>query len=156
MGNQGSQGPQPFSQRRASTVFLRVPSEDWILVSRGGKREFRASTKAVSNLWSVEPPTPVVAYRVRPGPTGGYDSKLMVLEDKWLEPLGAITPESLAAEGFDSMAEFRRYWMRREKRRFMPTRKVTVYRVRLWTPEDNREMADVIFNRLYEEHLEPA
>lgn len=156
MGNQGSQGPQPYQQRRVSTAFLRVPAVDWIAVTRGAKREFRASPKAVSNLWSVDPPTPVVAYRVRGGPAGGHDAKLMVLEDKWLEPLGAISPESLKAEGFESVAEFRRYWMAREKRRFMPTRMVTAYRVRPWTDGDRERFADMLLDRLYGEHLADA
>lgn len=154
MGSDGSQGPRPYKQFRVSTTFLRVPSEDWVPVTRGAKSEFRASPRAVSRLWSVEPPTPVVAYRVRGGAAGGYDSKLMVLEDKWLEPLGAISQESLEAEGFQTLAEFRRYWMQRERRRFMPTRMVTVYKVRLWQPEDEREFAEMIFRRLYGKQLE--
>lgn len=81
----------------------------------------------------------------------------MVMEDKWLEPLGAISPDSLAAEGFSTIGEFRRYWMQREKRRFMPTRMVTVYRVRPWVPgEDDNNMAALILQRLYGDHLEPV
>jgi hypothetical protein len=97
-----------------------------------------------------------VAYRVRGGVAGGHDAKLMVLEDKWLEPLGAITAESLANEGFETVAEFRRYWMAREKRRFAPTRMVTVYRVRLWTPGDRAALGDMLMERLYGEHLAQA
>lgn len=153
MGNSGSQGPKPYEQRRVSTAFLRVPTTDWIAVTRGIKKEFRASPRAVSKLWSVDPPTPVVAYRVRSGPAGGHDARLMVLEDKWLEPLGAISPASLAAEGFESIAEFRRYWMQREKRRFAPTRMVTAYRIRPWEDGDRARFADMLLERLYGEHL---
>lgn len=154
MGNSGSQGPQPYEQRRVSTAFLRVPTMDWVVVTRGIKKEFRASPRAVSKLWSVDPPTPVVAYRVRSGPAGGHDAKLMVLEEKWLEPLGAISPASLEAEGFESIAEFRRYWMQREKRRFAPTRMVTVYRVRPWHYTDRARFGDMLLERLYGEHLD--
>lgn len=154
MGSQGSQGPRPYKQARVSTAFLRVPSVDWIAVTRGIKSEFRASPRAVSKLWSVDPPIPVVAYRVRPGLPGGHDSKLMVLEEKWLEPLGAISPQSLEAEGFESMAEFRRYWMQREQRRFMPTRMVTVYRMGLWNYQtDPERFGALLLERLYGEHL---
>lgn len=80
----------------------------------------------------------------------------MVLEEKWLEPLGAISPASLKAEGFESIGEFRRYWMNREKRRFMPTRMVTVYRVRPWQDGDHDRFAALLLDRLYGEHLAAA
>lgn len=156
MGSDGSHGPRPFTQRQARTVFLRVPAADWIAVSRGRKREFRASHSACSALWDVKTPTPVVAYRVkRIGGQPDYEAKLMVLERRWQEPLGAISKESLEAEGFESLAEFRRYWMRRERRHFTPTRMVTCYRVRTFNAdEDPDEMGRVLFDRLYGEFLE--
>lgn len=152
MGADGSHGPRPFTQRQARTAFLRVPTADWIVVRRGIKREFRASPRAVSKLWSIEPPTPVVAYRYHE--SHGYDSKLMVLEDTWIEPLGAISEESLKAEGFANLAEFRRYFMARERTRFKPTRKITVYRVRPWLPADARFFGARLFGRLYGEFVE--
>lgn len=78
----------------------------------------------------------------------------MVMEDKWLEPLGAISPESLEAEGFSSLAEFRRYWMQREQRRFMPTRMVTVYRVRPWQPSDEADFGRMLLRRLYGKQMD--
>jgi hypothetical protein len=45
-------------------------------------------------------------------------------------PLGAISPESLEAEGFESFALFRRAWCIREKRLFRPMHMTTVFRVR--------------------------
>lgn len=147
MAADGSQGPQPYTQRQARTLFLRVPHVDWVAVTRGVKREFRASPRAVSKLWDTEPPTPVVSYRLHP--SHGYDARLMVLEDVWMEPLGAITPESLEAEGFSSLAEFRRYFCLREKTRFKPTRKITVYKVRPWAEPDRERFAERLFERLY-------
>jgi len=148
----GSHGPRPFQQRRASTTFLRVPADEWVTVTRGFKTEFRATPSAVSKLWSVKVPTPVVAYRHRTS-SDKYDSCLMVLTAKWLEPLGAISAESLCNEGFDTMAEFRRYWMQRTKRRFTPTRMVTVYRVRPWEQEDAEVFSRRILGLLYGEFM---
>jgi hypothetical protein len=143
----GTHGPRPFQQRQARTLFLRVPYADWVAVTRGAKTEFRASSGAVSKLWSVDPPTAVVGYRQHPA--HGYDHELMVLEKCWVEPLGAISPEGLEREGFASLAEFRRYWMNREHRRFTPTRKVTVYRVRPWRDGDWEMLSDRLMDLLY-------
>jgi hypothetical protein len=147
LASDGSHGPKPYTQRQSRTLFLRVPHADWVAITRGVKREFRASPRSVSKLWDSEPPTPVVSYRFHPA--HGYDAKLMVLEDIWIEPLGAITPESLEAEGFETFAEFRRYFCLREKTRFRPTRKITVYKVRPWEDADERRFADRLFERLY-------
>lgn len=153
MGSDGSNGPRPWTQRQASTTFLRVPAADWPLVKRGLKTEFRASSGAVSGLKFVKPPTPVVAYAVTPGM--GHDAKLMVLTDRFQESLGAISDESLANEGFDTFAEFRAYWCQREKRRFTPTRMIVAYRVRPFDPPtDQTYFAERMFNHLFGEFLE--
>lgn len=149
MGADGSRGPKPFTQRRMSTVFVRVPSAEWAAVRYGHKREFRAACGKHSALWSVATPTPAVAYTVNS--YGHYDSALMVLDDVWREPLGAITAESLAAEGCESFAEFRRAWIEREKRWFPPLRMTTVYRIRPWAQDDDAQMADLLLRRLYGE-----
>jgi hypothetical protein len=146
MAADGGHGPKPFQQHRASTTFLRVPAADWPLIARGAKTEFRGARGASSQLWSVEPPTPVVAYAIM---RGVHEGHLMLLEEVRREPLGAISDESLRREGFSSFAEFRRYWMHREKRRFQPTREVFVYRVRPWLPSDRTKMATMLFDRLY-------
>jgi hypothetical protein len=149
----GSRGPRPFTQRRVSTTFLRVPVRDWPAVKRGYKTEFRAGVgkNAVPRLFSIQTPIPVVAYSVR---NGRHDAKLMVLEELWQEPLGAITDESLAREGFASLADFRTYWMAREHKRFTPTRQVFAYRVRQWEPDDVEDLPGRIFEHLYGEFLQ--
>lgn len=147
MASDGSNGPKPWTQRHASTIFLRVPTADWVEVKRGMKTEFRGSPGSMSGLKFLEVPTPVVAYRV--DRSHGYDAALMVLEDRWQEPLGSITPESLEREGFKNFAEFRRYFVNRERRRFRMTRNVVVYRLRPWEPEDARRFADILLDRLY-------
>jgi len=150
-GADGSHGPRPWTQRKAQTIFLRVPNADWVQVKRGLKTEFRAAAGACSKFWNLEPPTPVVAYRVHPNL--GYDSELMVLEAKWEEALGAITPESLANEGFQTLADFRKYWCARERRRFPPLRVITCYRVRPWELGDAETMSLSLLKRLYGDFL---
>lgn len=98
-------------------------------------------------LWDVEPPLPVVAYSITP--QQGYQNSLMVLTATWRERLEDISAESLAAEGQPDFANFRRYWMIREKTKFKPTREVSVFQVRLWEPADDRRMADRLLERLY-------
>lgn len=134
-------------------MFLRVPRAEWSAVTVGAKREFRAACGKHSALWSVRFPTPAVAYTI--DAFGRYDSSMMVLDDVWREPLGAISAASLVAEGYESIAEFRRHWMAREHRRFPPLRMTAVYRIRPWTLDDNTEMADAILRRLYGEFLPP-
>lgn len=150
-GADGSHGPRPWKQRQAHTIFLRVPVADWVEVSRGMKTEFTAAAGACSKLWNLEPPTPVVAYRVHK--TLGYESELMVLEKKWDEALGAISEESLENEGFKTLAEYRKYWCARERRRFQPLRIVTRYRIRPWLYDDTEAMAQVLLDRLYGDWL---
>jgi hypothetical protein len=155
MAADGSRGPRPFSQRRVSTTFLRVPTRDWPAVKRGYKTEFRApigGRRGVPQLFSVLTPCCVVAYSIR---NDEHDAQLMVLEQQWQEPLGAISPESLAREGFASMAEFRAYWLAREHKRFTPTRQVFAYRLRQFTPADIGPLAGRAFAHLYGEFLQP-
>lgn len=152
MASDGGHGPKPYVQRQARTVFVRVPAVDWPAVKRGLKTEFRGAPGAVSGMKWVECPTPVVAYRQKHG-IRDYESALMVLEETWKEPLGAISEESLAREGFENLAQFRRYWTQRNKRGFRPLHEVTVYRVRVWRPDDMGEFAERIFRHLYEAFL---
>lgn len=141
-------GPRPYTQRQARTIFLRVPHAEFSRVIAGKKTEFRASPRACTQLWSVEPPTPVVAYAIFPGPR--YERRLMVLEETWREPLGsAARPESLEREGQPSFAHFRRYWMKREKTAFRPTREVSVFRVRPMGYAEEPLLAAALFERLY-------
>lgn len=150
MGSSGD-GPKPWRQAEARTVFLRVPYSEYAQVIAGRKSEFRASPRACSQLWSVEPPLPVVAYAIFP--SRGYRGELMLLQGMWREPLGAISAESLERERQPDMAHFRRYWMKREKTAFKPTRMVSVFRVRPWSEHDRDEMAFKLLYRLYGEHL---
>jgi hypothetical protein len=129
-----------------------VPKADWGLVRAGRKTEFRASPSVCPQLWKVEPPVPVVAYAVF---GDRYKKELMVVEEAWREPLGAITEESLRRERQPDLAHFRRYWMARENTAFKPMRMVSVFRVRPWREGDDRAMADRLLELLYGEFLGP-
>jgi hypothetical protein len=155
MGADGGKGPQPWVQHAARTTFLRVPVMDWPAVKRGVKTEFRANggRGTISQAWKVPTPVPVVAYTIR---QGRYDARLMILEEVWQEPLGAISPESLRREGFADMAEFRAYWLAREHVRFRPTRKMFAFRVRPWVAEDFGESAEKLLRRLYGDFLDES
>lgn len=128
-------------------MFLRVPGGDWAAIRRGFKREFRLTGQALLNL---QTPTPVVVYTTR---NGGYEEILMVLESAHREALGAISPTSLQAEGFPSVAHFRRYWMQRTGKRFRPLDICSVYRVRPWTDADMDLMGRTLLERLYGDFL---
>jgi hypothetical protein len=145
-------GPKPYKRYEFSTIFLRIPHAEWSLVSSGRKTEFRASPHLCPQLWNVRPPVPVVAYTVFPA--RGYRRALMVCERAWREPLGAISPESLAAELQPDIAHFRRAWMIREHRSFEPMRQVSAFRVRPWAPEDDQMMGQRLLRLLYGEHLD--
>lgn len=149
MASDGTHGPKPWKKLRASTTFVRVPHSEWNAVKLGYKTEFRTNT--ATSLFNVRPPTLVVAYAI--DAIGRYEAKLMVLEDLWQEPLGAITEESLANEGFATMAEFRKHWMAREHRRFRPTRTIFAYRVRLADGEDLIQQGERLVELLYGEFL---
>lgn len=151
---------KPFAQRRVSTIFLRVPTEDWPGVASGRRREFRASSGNVPQLWHPPLPTLCVCYRKRRA-AGDYDHRLMVLESVRQERLCEISDESLAAAGYpgpreDAYARFRRDWVLREKRRFTPTRKVFVFGVRPVSamPTEIQELGAALVRHLYGELLD--
>ena len=127
-------------------VGLRIGSR-----RRNGACRCSASRGSVGRGACKSLPLPCVAYRLHP--QYGYDAELMVLEAVWREPLGAITEESSGNDGYATMAEFRRAWVMREKRRFPLLAPVTVYRVRPWTPEDAVAMGEALLRRLYGEFL---
>lgn len=135
------------------TQFLRVPTIDWPKIRLGHKTEFRSPRKALAQVSRTLTPTPVVVYKVSNARTD-HESQLMVLMKTWREPLGAISDESLACEGYPDAAHFRRYWMERHRvKRFDYLTEVQVYRLRLWQSGDFEKMAEVLLTRLYAEHL---
>lgn len=141
--------PDGLTKHNASTIFLRVPREDWDAVATGHKTEFRTPGKIA---WPrrVKTPTPVLLYVS----SEGYQaSKLGLLEKTWSMPLGMIEEESLAREGFESLAQFRRYWMQRTRKRFRLMDTVQVFQFRLVTAADYDYLGRILLSRLYGEHL---
>lgn len=152
MSPRASSSPKPWPQYELRTIFLRVPHADWLLVKQGHKTEFRASGRAATKVQWVKPPTPVVAYALT-NARDDHRSQLMVLEQCWREELRAISEESLRREGFNTFAEFRRYWKIRTQKPFRPLDRVWAYSVRPWTPEDAASLGVKMIERLYGEHL---
>jgi hypothetical protein len=133
---------------------MRVPVADWNAVRIGAKREFRMKPREGSNLLAAKCPTPVVAYTVNK--KGEHACKLMVLEEKWTEPIIGIAdrPDSIAREGFDSYDEFRRYWRTRNKGVYRPLERVTAFRVAELNDERVRELAGRAFAHLYGDYCD--
>lgn len=154
---------RPIPRASARTSFLRLPRQDWAPITQGAKTEFRSpGGPGVPPLGLLKPPSPVIVY----SPPSGYGGvellhALMVLEECWKEPLGVISAESLANEGFDSLDEFRRYWKRRfdrtRRRAWDPTRPISVFRLRPWRgAEDEERFARLLLERLYLDPIEEA
>lgn len=147
---------------RLSTLYLRVPRQDWPAVKRGLKTEYRMAGRHASPLINVITPTPVVVWcPVRYGPEP--EQQLMVLLDVRMEPLGAISPESLAREGFETRKEFVDYWRHRgnggrvdPRAAFKPLTQVWVYHLRPWVGGDLEELGPELLRRLYRGHLDEA
>jgi hypothetical protein len=151
MGADG-RGPTGLKSRQQRTLFVRVPTDDWPLVRRGMKTEFRGEIGKMATVFNVHTPTPCVAYARTRGESP--DARLMILEKCWQEELGLISEESLQREGFNDVAEFRRYWVTRHRgKRFLPTRKVFVYRMGLWREDSRATMADLLLRRVYGDWL---
>lgn len=132
--------------------MLRVPPSDWLPIKHGRKTEIRMVGRAVTQFGEIEVPTPVLFYSER---GRGFDSKLMVLEQTWTEPLGAIAgnEESLRREGFPDFASFRRYWTIRTHRRFPMMKTCIVYRFREASDGDLSDLGRIMLHRLYPDHV---
>lgn len=150
--------PRPLKQHKAKTVFLRVPSPVWAMVSTGRIREFRAASGNAPQLWNVPLPTLAVTYRRRRSTTE-YDYRLMTLLNVRREALGTITDEGLAAAGYVgemAFARFRRDWVINEKKRFEPLRTVFVYTVRPVQAGDLDTAGQALIDHLYGDYAQEA
>lgn len=119
-------------KRSVTTLSIRVSSGQWQRVVSGAATEFRGAANGYT-LNSVPLPTPAVIFRRR-REGDSDDERLVLLLDKRVEALGAITDEGLVAAGFSgdrdtAFARFRRDWMLQERKRFEPLREVVVYTV---------------------------
>lgn len=145
---------RPWSPLRVSTRYLRVPAQDWLRIKRFEKTEFRLPPKGAGRMieWhAIKYPTPVVLYSTRDDKR--YNTLLVVLEEMVVEPLGAISPESLEREGYADLANFRRYWTTRTAERFRPLEKVYVFRIRPFGDGDSERLGAQIIEHLYGDFL---
>lgn len=145
--------PSRFASRASTrTHFLRVPRKEWAEVFHGEKTEIRWTRAGGPSRRALDLPTPIVGFS-NASTFGGRDFRhgLLVLEDAWREPLGSISPESLAREGFEHLDEFRRYWTgRHHGGRWNPLVKIGVFRVRPWRgEEDESYFGALLLERLY-------
>lgn len=139
-----------FPQRKVATTFLRLPRVDWARVLTGEKSEVRAAGRhALHHNRLTKLPMPVVGYSFQHY-RHQAESALLVVERAWSEPLGAISPESLRAEGFDSYRDFRLYWKNRHQSvGYRPQSIVQVVQLRPWDRAEDPER----FGRVLLEHL---
>lgn len=131
--------------RSVSTRFLRIPWRDWAAVVTGEKRMIRLTFEGPTPTLM---PTPCVAYSQR---IGQFNRQLMTLLSMRTEPLGAISPADVAAEGYESLSEFRLYWKSRlpRGRGWDPLQKVVVVEIRPWEPDDYTLFSEAIFDHIY-------
>lgn len=141
-----------FEQAHVYRQFIRIPTVDWPAIAQGRKTEFRAVGRYATHSARLQAPAPVIGY-MRQRFRSDVERALFVLEETWTEPLMAISPDSLAREGFRSYREFRHYWNRRHRVGFKPLSTVNVYRLRPWREGDGDWLGALLMERLYGEWL---
>lgn len=129
---------------------MRVPAIDWPALTVGTKRQLRVRSERAPTT-NVEPlPTPIVGYVTDTALSNGYRAAAMlVLEAIRVEPLLAISPADLEAEGFTSMDEYRKYWNAHRDGGFRPLAKVAVLSLRPFEPDDLDELGRAVLGHLY-------
>ena len=150
-----AQAPHRPRRSRVSTKFLRIPQVDWAAVVTGHKTELRrVHGKAFGERLHGPAPGCLVLPEVAVGwrktrVPAGHEYRLLVIEEVWEEPLGAISPESLEREGCSSIEEFRRYWNGRERHPFPPLATAVAWRFHPLPESERADAANRIFQRLY-------
>lgn len=125
--------PDQFREKRLlRSHLISVNRNEWGAVKAGSKTEFRSLR--VQPIANYKTPTPVLLYARNLA--GKWESKMMILERTWIEQLMAISAESIAAEGYASIDEFKRHWSlnHSSSKRFPALRNVRVYRVGPFEP----------------------
>lgn len=157
-----------LARRSAGNLPVRVPAYDWADVITGNKSMFRTyCARATSRERPVVPPDtecprPCLLYAVRhngPARSRRWEAVPGVLLSHRQEPLGAITPEDLKAEGFEFLPAFKFYWKRRyPKVGWRPWDFVSVLEVRPWNVGvedlDDDTQARWLLKQLYGEWLD--
>lgn len=147
----GESRARPWRRVETRTHLFWVPRRELAELRRGTRTEVRVRDKRRRPTNALVVPCPIVLYswsEIRTEP----DRALLVLERAWEEPMGAISPESVRAEGFETLKEYRRYWIEERGQFWRPLDVVRCYRFRI--PESLDELADMLLEQLYGEHLE--
>lgn len=132
---------------------VRVPTVDWAKVATGEKRQFRTYCARAGDRQrpvvppDMEVPRPVLLYTARHNGLNRarrWEAIPGILFAHRQEPLGSITFEDLAAEGFEFLPAFKFYWKRRyQKIGWRPTDLVSVLEVRPLRGSSDNEVESV-------------
>lgn len=128
---------------------LMVPRVDWADVLAGVKTEFRHYGGHVTRNQGWELPEPVVLY-CPDSIHDDVDTAVAVLEAAWVEPIGAISEESIRNEGFTHIDEFRRYITERYPvGGFRPMATTRCFRVHPMSVDELAVFKDKLWDRMF-------
>lgn len=149
--------------RKVTNLPIRVPSTDWGAIVTGQKQMFRTYSLSGRDLErpvvppDTECPRPCLLFSARhdgPRRSRRWKATPGVLLSHRQEPLGSITPDDLAREGFEFLPAFRFYWRQRYKKLgWRPWDMVSVLEVRPMTDLDMDDWGTWLFDQLYGEWL---
>lgn len=146
------------ARRTATTVSIRVPTDDWPQIANGRATEFRLGMANHDPLSQLPAPMLAVLYR-RARSGDAIDKRLMTFVGVRREKLGAITNDGLRALGYDGpqkemFKNFRRDWMLRARRRFEPLLPIVVVTVRAFEEGDIELAGSGLVRWLYSDALD--
>lgn len=145
---------QTLHQRRARSVYIRVPRVDFPHVRIGRKRQFRITELGQRRSGPPTLPAAIVVWCLN-AYVDEPEESLVFCERSWSERLGEISPDSIAREGFATRAEYIAYWRRyrHPDHSWNPLQPVTVFDVRPWREDDLLPCAAALYEHLYPGHL---
>jgi hypothetical protein len=160
--------PRPYegrvsvlTRRTLTNLPLRIPAMDWSSVVTGQKGIFRCYSERHIDRCDpviapdVEVPRPCLMFAVRHrhSPRGRtWEAIPGVLLSHRQEPLGAITKEDLALEGFERLVDFKAWWCKRYRTLgWRPWDAVSVIEVRPWNEADFSTWGEWSLRSLYGE-----
>lgn len=141
-------------RRELIAEAIRVPANDWPRIRTGRATEFRIGHAIAPVLKPL--PTMAILY-CRDRARAKLETRLMFVEDRRDEPLGAISEEGLARAGYpgaraEAFARFRREW-KISHRKFNPMQRMAVYTVRPIQESDVVTVGTALVSYLYGELL---
>lgn len=133
---------------------IRVPATDWPRIRSGRATEFRIGAAIAPTLTPL--PNLAVLY-CRDVQRRKVEMRLMFVEGRRDEPLGAISEEGLVRAGFpgpraEAFARFRREWKIKHKK-FNPMQRMAIFTVRPIQESDVVTVGVALVDYLYGELL---